>query len=53
MERYRDYPLQQKLVAALIICIVVPLTVLGLFLKSYVAGEYEKKGVSDQPDAGE
>ena len=43
MERYRDYPLQQKLVAALIICIVVPLTVLGLFLNSYVAGNTRKK----------
>ena len=46
MERYRDYPLQQKLVAALIICI-------GAVSEFLRGGEYEKKGVSDQPDAGE
>lgn len=43
MERYRDYPLQQKLVMALMVCIVIPLTVLGLFLNSYVAGNTRKK----------
>lgn len=43
MEQYRDYPLQQKLVMALMVCIVIPLTVLGLFLNSYVAGNTRKK----------
>lgn len=43
MERYRDYPLQQKLVMALMVCIVIPLTVLGLFLNSYVAGNTRKR----------
>ena len=43
MERYRDYPLQQKLVMGLMVCIVIPLTVLGLFLNSYVAGNTRKK----------
>ena len=36
MNRYQDYSLQNKLVAALIICIVIPLTALGVFLQSYV-----------------
>lgn len=43
MQHYRDYPLQHKLVTALVICIVIPLTVLGLFLNSYVAGNSRKK----------
>ncbi len=43
MNRYQDYSLQNKLVAALIICIVIPLTALGVFLNSYVERNLRKK----------
>lgn len=43
MKKYKDYSLQKKLVTALIICIIIPLAVIGIILNSYVGGNNRRK----------